>query len=535
MERALSFAAGAAERVRAAIARARGNEVCFAARVGDGGEVHEPRVIARGHRGAVLAAARGLEPGTLIVHNHPSGELEPSDPDLEVAAELHDRGLGLAITDNEARELYVVVEPAAAKEYEPIDEDAVAALLSPGGPVSRAHPTYEDRPMQRAMARRVARAYNEGGIEVAEAGTGTGKSIAYLVPAIRWAGTNGERTVVSTNTINLQEQLVRKDLPFLRRALGEPFRFALVKGRRNYISIRRAKLAAATAGTLFEDGRRAELDAIVEWTETTRDGSLQDLPFAPSTEVWDEVASESDVCLRAKCPHFERCFYQRARRDAATADVLVVNHHLLFSDIAVRRAQGNYTAPAVLPPYRRVVLDEAHNLEDAATSHLGARVSRRGLNRLFGRLDRRGKGVLRAVEDRLRAGRDDLLQRDALGEIEERIRPAVLRAREVSTELFDRLDGLVERTTSDGVLRLGSDFAAEPEWAAKVQPAQEDLTVVLDRLAGGLERLREKILVDERWTEALAEQLLEVQALAGRTRAALDAMRLALAPPSVSG
>ncbi|NIP79432.1 MAG: helicase, partial [Gemmatimonadetes bacterium] len=103
-----------------------------------------------------------------------------------------------------------------------------------------------------------------------------------------------------------------------------------------------------------------------------------------------------------RCPHFEDCFYQKARRDAAGADILVVNHHLLFSDLAVRRAQGNYTAPAVLPPYRRVVLDEAHNLEDAATSHLGVAVSRRGLLRLLSRIDRRGKGVLRGVEERLK-------------------------------------------------------------------------------------------------------------------------------------
>src|SRR5690606_36567987 len=161
---------------------------------------------------------------------------------------------------------------------------------------------------------------------------------------------------------------------------------------------------AQSAGTLFETAAQAELDAILEWSRSTRDGSLQDLSFQPSPEVWDEVASESDVCLRAKCSHFESCFYQRARRDASSADLLVVNHHLLFSDLAIRRAQGNYTAPAVLPAYRRVVLDEAHNLEDVATAHLGASLSRRGLFRTLGRLDRRGRGVPAAAEARPRAG-----------------------------------------------------------------------------------------------------------------------------------
>src|SRR5690606_26730925 len=156
------------------------------------------------------------------------------------------------------------------------------------------------------------------------------------------AVTNRERTVVSTNTINLQEQLVGKDLPFLRRALGVPFRFALVKGRGNYVSIRRAHLAAAGQAELFGSTERSQLAALMSWIEDTRDGSLQDLPFEPSPEVWEEVVSDPDACLRTRCPHFEACFYQRSRRDATAADLLVVNHHLLFSDIAVRRAQDNF-------------------------------------------------------------------------------------------------------------------------------------------------------------------------------------------------
>src|SRR5690606_2415060 len=153
-------------------------------------------------------------------------------------------GLGFVITDNEASRLYVVLEPPETKELRPLNLDALVRDLEPGGPIARQHGAYEDRPQQRALSRMIGGLYNEGGIGIAEAGTGTGKSIAYLLPAIRWALLNRERTVVSTNTINLQEQLVEKDLPFLRRALGESFRFSLVKGRNNYVSIRRAKLAA---------------------------------------------------------------------------------------------------------------------------------------------------------------------------------------------------------------------------------------------------------------------------------------------------
>ncbi len=534
MTRLLHLTDSSAARIRTEIKRARGNEVCFLAYVGEDGDVYDPRPVARGHRTAVLAAAKEAEPGMLLIHNHPSGELEPSDPDLEVAASLHDLGVGLAITDNHALELYVVLEPAPAREYEPLDEAAIDAALGPGGPIARLHPAFEDRPTQRELAAAVARAYNEGGIALVEAGTGTGKSIAYLLPAVRWAAQNKERTLVSTNTINLQEQLVGKDLPFLRRALGEPFRFALVKGRRNYVSIRRLELARQSAGMLLEDAQRRELDALAEWTASTRDGSLQDLPFTPTADVWDEVASESDVCLRARCPHFDRCFYQRARRDAAAADVLVVNHHLLFSDLAVRRTQGNYTAPAVLPPYTRVVLDEAHNLEDSATSHLGASVTRRGIARTLGRLDRRGKGLLAAFEEKLRAGKDDLLQQDALRHIADMLRPDVERARVTAGELFERLDVLTA-PLEDGVLRIADAEGARSDEVVALDPAVENAITTLDRVARGLEQLRERILVDSGWAEALAERLLELQGAGARVLGAADALRLAFGSAGEAG
>lgn len=414
---------------------------------------------------------------------------------------------------------------------ERLDEDEIAAALAPAGAVSRSHPSYEDRPTQRDMARAVARAYNDGTIAVLEAGTGTGKSVAYLVPAIRWAALNRERTIVSTNTINLQEQLVEKDLPFLRRSLGVAFRFALVKGRHNYISLRRTRLATLGQAELFEGGQHRELEAIVEWARHTRDGSLQELPFAPSPEVWDEVVSDSDVCLGRKCPLFEQCFYQRARRDAASADVLVVNHHLLFSDLAVRAAQDNYDAQAVLPPYRRVVLDEAHNLEDAATSHFGAAVTRRGLVRLLGRLDRRGRGVLSAVEAKLRGGDDDLIRQDALRVISDELRPRIERAREQVLDLFARLEAIVEHAEGD-IIRLHDDFTGEPDWVAGPAQALEGLLLVLDELARGVRRVRESVAVDERWKDAVQEQLVELQGVEVRLLDMIAALRIALEPRS---
>jgi ATP-dependent DNA helicase DinG len=518
-----------AARIRAEISRAGGNEVCFVAAVDTDGVISGPRVLARGNQRAVLAAARDAAPGSLVIHNHPSGDLTPSDADMRVAADLYSNGLGLAIVDNTAASVYVVVAPPRLTELELLDEDAIAQLLAPDGPVARAHAGYEDRPTQRDLARAVARAYNDGGTALAEAGTGTGKSVAYLIPAIEWAVRNRERTVISTNTINLQEQLVGKDLPFLRRALGRPFRYALVKGRSNYVSIRRALLARAAGDTLFDDAQLRDLEAIVSWLDSTQEGSLQDLAFDPAPEVWDEVASESDVCLRARCPYFEKCFYQKARREAVSAEILVVNHHLLFSDIAVRRLQGNFGGTAVLPPYRRVVLDEAHNVEDAATSHLGVRVTRRGLHRVLARLERRGRGVLPLLELRLRTRAEDLLQQDALRVVTGSLRPDVDRARELTSELFARLDSALD-ATNDGMLRLREDFAGDIAWSESVAPVLDDLLIVLDGIGRGIGRVRALVDTDQKWAESLAELLVELAGLQNRIDMSAAALRTALVP-----
>ncbi|HUE96399.1 MAG TPA: JAB domain-containing protein, partial [Longimicrobiaceae bacterium] len=491
-DRTLFLGAAAAEKVRDEIVRAGGNEVSFVLAVGADGELGDARVVARGNSSAVLAAVRSFTPGEVLLHNHPSGHLSPSHADLSVAERLWSEGLGFAITDNKATELYVVVPPPPERRLEPIDLDQLEADLAPGGALSRAHPGYEDRPDQRALARLVARLYQREGIGMAEAGTGIGKSVAYLLPAIRWAIANRERTVVSTNTINLQEQLVGKDLPFLLGALGIDFRFALVKGRNNYVSIRRAKLASLSAASLFEDGRAAELHSIVEWVEATGDGSLSDLPFRPTPEVWDEVASESDVCLRAKCPHFESCFYQRSRRDAASADILVVNHHLLFADLAVREAAGNYSAPAVLPHYKRLILDEAHNLEDTATRHLGASLTRRGFSRLLRRLEHRGKGVLPALERSLGSRSRDLLVQGCLDLVQQRLRPELEGAWKRGSGVFRHLEGIA-RSAPGGMLRLEDEFAAHPVWADGLEEDLGATLAHLDTLLMGLKTIRERL------------------------------------------
>jgi ATP-dependent DNA helicase DinG len=520
------------EAIAAAIAEAGGREVSFVADVAPDGTLTEVAAVARGTVDAVLALPGVAGRGQMVLHNHPSGQLEPSPADLDVAVQLHDGGVGFGIVDNGATSLYVVVEVPKPRRVEPLDPVAVAQLLVPGGPVARELGAHEDRQSQRDMCAYLADSYNEGGVALLEAGTGVGKSFAYLVPAIRWALLNGERTVVSTNTINLQEQLVGKDLPLLARALGtadRPVRYALLKGWRNYVCLARLEQAGRGVGTLLEPERLDELEAVAAWARRTSDGSLSDLAFTPSPDLWDEIAAEADLCSRLRCPHFDRCYVFASRRRAADADVVVVNHHLLASDLAVRRAQGNWEEAAVLPPYRRLVVDEGHHLEDTAAEHLGQQVTSRGVERLLGRLERGHRGVLPALRATLESEADETRREAGLELIDARVRPALEDARRGAERVFRLLDAFLGGK-ADNVVRLGDAFAADPIWAAGLEDALQDLGFSLSRLREALVVVVERLAGDDEAGDRIASLLAEVRGIANRLEAARDALRAALRP-----
>lgn len=517
----------AATAIRLAIQLAGGREVCFVCTVDAEGIVQSARVVARGDVRSVLALPGFANRGELLLHNHPSGWLEPSSADLEVAARLHDDGIGFAIIDNMASRLYVVVEiprPPAPASLEPM---AVAALLGPDGPIAQRLGRYEDRPSQREMAGRIADLFSMGGIGLLEAGTGVGKSLGYLVPALRWAAASGERTVVSTNTITLQEQLVGKDLPFLAKALTDQrVSFALLKGWRNYLCLQRLEQARAQGPALFEDDVASDLGLLEAWAEQTTDGSLADLAVPPRAEVWDEVAAESDLCTRLRCPHFDQCFVFKARRAAATADVIVVNHHLLMADLAVRRASQRWDDAAVLPAYKRLIIDEGHHLEDAAAEHLGQSVSRRGLERLFARLERRGKGLLPALEKALAVG-IDALSVASLDLVRARLFPSLGSARMRTAVLYDLLARWVEEQR-ESQIRLTDRFDEDPIWTAGLGAALDDLLADIDLLGDGLRLVRDRLESDEQRAEELAPLLNEVRGVTRRLQSSGDALRVAL-------
>jgi ATP-dependent DNA helicase DinG len=267
----------------------------------------------------------------------------------------------------------------------------IASILGPDGVIAQKLPHYEPRSQQLHMADAVAEAIAERRHLMVEAGTGIGKSFAYLVPAILAATANKEcRVIVSTHTISLQEQLVHKDIPFLQSVMPQQFNATLVKGRSNYLSLRRLRGAQQRVGALLADPTAVEqLQQIGRWSRTTRDGSRSDLAFQALPAVWDLVESDSGNCLGRGCPDYAKCFYFQARKRMFGAQLLIVNHALFFSDLALRREGAN-----LLPDYQVVVFDEAHTLENVAADHLGLKISRGAveylLNKLFNPRTHRG-------------------------------------------------------------------------------------------------------------------------------------------------
>jgi ATP-dependent DNA helicase DinG len=283
------------------------------------------------------------------------------------------------------------------------------AILGSQGRIAQRLKQYEDRPQQLQMAEAVERAIKSEEHLLVEAGTGTGKSFAYLVPAILAATASQQednaprpdsddekrprtRVIISTHTISLQEQLISRDIPFLNSVLPLEFSAVLVKGRGNYMSLRRLKGTLERANAIFaNEPELQQLGRVAEWASQTGDGSLGSLDFRPAGEVWDEVRSDHGNCLGRKCPTYEDCFYFRARRRVWNADILVVNHALFFSDLALRR-----DGASLLPDYDVVVFDEAHTLEGVAADHLGLSISNGQVDYLLNKLynERTQKGLL---------------------------------------------------------------------------------------------------------------------------------------------
>jgi len=513
--------------IRFAVNEADGNEVFLLGHADAEKRIVEVEVLARGSREAVPAILQTCGYGDVVIHNHPSGELSPSNADVEVAGQFGALGVGFYIVNNPVDKLYRVVEAFAERQEEKIAPERVDQILGPDGVVAEKLPGYEERPEQLRMAFAVSDAFNQGQLAVVEAGTGTGKSLAYLVPALLWALNNGERVVVSTNTINLQEQLVRKDLPFLQRATGLDFHAVLVKGRSNYLCLRRSETAGREPG-LFDQELHHELEQILKWSDETEDGSRDDLSVTPSPQVWEEVCCEADQCSRVKCTYYSRCFFHRARRQASRADLLVVNHALLLSDLALRHQTENYSAGAVLPPFNRIILDEAHHLEDVATSYFSSQTTRFTFSRILNRLRHPRKahqGLLPRLIEQLSRELPDS-EDDLYRALHERIEKLLIDRNELFDSAVEELQKIGEElaeVTSKQLPeklelkhRLLPDFLDTEGWR-KIHARVEVLRSGSQSLSRGLtDLLKHCEKMPDMVAEKLSSSLVDLRGIAGR-------------------
>lgn len=385
-------------------------------------------------------------------------------------------------------------------ERVPIDVDYLASLLEEGGAFEAHFPGYEHRPQQVDMLRAVAKALNQGEHLVVEAPTGVGKSLAYLIPAVRWAVENGERVVISTNTINLQEQLYRKDVPDLEQALPLDFRATVLKGRSHYLCPARLQALRRSGAKSPEQAR--VLAKVLIWLLETEDGDGDKLflPNPPERSIWHRLSADYEGCNPETCRYFQRgvCYFYDAHRSAESAHIIIVNHALLLADVAVQNR--------ALPEYRYLVVDEAHHLESATTNGLSFETDRTSMRRLLseiGRLAPQGRvsGLLGEVLGRCQQAN---LPDDVISDVElsiGKIGQAADRALNQADIFFDHLRDFVNE--QKGNRRIRYSFRPRVTSGTRVQPAWDTIEMKwddtnvslravineLERLAAGIEEL----------------------------------------------
>lgn len=422
--------------------------------------------------------------------------------------------------------------------------EAVARLLQSDGPFSKCLKGFEPRQQQIGLMTDILEAYQKRKIALMEAGTGTGKSLAYLIPAVLWALRYQEKSVISTNTINLQEQLLHKDIPLVLQALNAELKVVLVKGMNNYACLR--KLSDARQDLFLMPPEEAqEFEKIEAWSQTTRDGSRSSLPIVPSHITWERVGAESDTCTKKDCPHFKECFFFKARRQMNDAQLLIVNHHLLCSDLSSREGEG-MDEVSLLPPYSRVIIDEAHNLEDVATDFFAHRFGQlemlRNLSRLYTERQNRPHGKLallkRQLEDHCRKNRspkvEALLLRlnTDLQSLRKDVWVQLAKTCESWIEFAQRLAQREEQAIEGIKLRLQALHQTHPYWTEEIVPQTQRLIAEVEKYVQTITALQGDILAlkQENLNDTIKNMLVEIGAYGARLQESCQILRRFIEP-----
>jgi predicted DnaQ family exonuclease/DinG family helicase len=379
-----------------------------------------------------------------------------------------------------------------------LDQSEITDIFAPGGKLSRGIAEYESRPQQVEFARQVLDVLKNGGGLVIEAATGVGKSIGYLIPSVAVSLQRESPVIVSTNTKNLQEQLIEKDIPVLGKVFGNSFSAAALKGRRNYVCLRKWRLLLEGK---VEEKTRVFVDTVSSQMSRSSSGDLAETACSVSYQLWEQVASDPTTCLSAACPHAGKCYWRKARRKASQANVVIVNHSLLFSDVGCERT--------LLPEHDTIIMDEAHNVERVATEHFGVEVSPTRIRRETDRLVAAG-GLLSSVRKRLRR-RLPKVRRLSISSRAEEVEGIVGEILRVGEQAFSRLPELLADREVYVTVRFGGETTSLPA-------EFEELSFSCSRVEDSLEALLSSVKENSELLSDVDDLLIEISGTAERWR-----------------
>jgi ATP-dependent DNA helicase DinG len=457
-------------KISSEIEAASGNEIFIRAQLNNKNIIENIEVLARGNSYSAPAVINNIMAGEMIIHNHPSGDLTPSAADIRLAAKMAAREVGFAIVNNQADQIYVVVEAGSKKENKKLDKEEVLSYFKKEGKLARELERFSERKEQLITAEKIIDSFNQNQFDFIEAGTGTGKSFAYLIPALFYNNLNQTRIVVSTNTINLQEQLINKDLVTLKRVLDFDFNAVLVKGRNNYLCLRKFKnFKKNFKNNELEIDEKifAELD---DWKKQTESGEKTEINFQLKNKVWNQVAAESDLCLKTSCPFYSNCFFMKARKKIYKADILIVNHHLLLSDARVKDDTGSADR-GILPNFNHLIIDEAHNIGEIATDHLGHPLYQPLIDNWLKRLSGDKKSLLSEIREDI-AFTIDSDQKRLREILDKRIIPTTQKIRDLIPQYFNELKDLIS-DYKDKKITVDNNLKTNPKWQEFYKTAQD--------------------------------------------------------------
>lgn len=388
-------------------------------------------------------------------------QLYPSDLELEISEDLYNKkNVAFCILSNKLDDFYFVQDIDRIN----LDKIDIAPFFKKEGVLAKSIKNFEYREEQKSMALSVQRGINENKKIIVEAGTGTGKTLAYLIPAIKWAIQNQKKIIIATNTINLQEQLLYKDIPIVRSIIDEKFSYALVKGRNNYLCKRLFNEVSIKGNVdldLFGSESKEQLEHILKWGNKTETGDKSKLPFEVNGDVWELVQSTTELCIGKKCPHRKQCFYMKTRREKIDANVLIANHHLFFADLNVRANTDFDSEYLILPKYDMVIFDEAHNIESVARSYFSMEISKFSFNRLVNRIfsksnKRKQKPALNRLEESV--DRANLENPGIYDLTLENIKDSIQVLQIVAEEYFEELRKVFDNGNENGVKKVLTSY-----------------------------------------------------------------------------